>query len=88
MHSAGSSEPRATAGFVRILGAFFILGGGLLMSVGRGWYTNGVIPMQWTGAFVLGLGALLEIAPERFRRRASRFYELADQFSAKAQPKS
>jgi hypothetical protein len=46
MPSPGLPEPRATAGFVRILGAFLVLGGGVLLYFGKGWYTNGVIPMS------------------------------------------
>jgi hypothetical protein len=88
MHSTRSSEPQATKSFVRILGAFLILGGAAIMYFGDGWSVDGLVPMRWSGVFFLALGALMEIAPERFRQRASRFYQIADQFSTKAQPKS
>lgn len=88
MPNTSSSEPQATRNFVRILGAFLILGGGIMAYFGEGWYVDGLVCMRWFGGFIVAFGALMEIAPERFRKRASRFYTLADQLSTNTRLKS
>jgi hypothetical protein len=54
--------------------------GGAQVYWGDGWYIDG-ISERWIGAFVLGLGTFMEIAPELFRRRVGRIYQKAEELT-------
>jgi hypothetical protein len=83
MSDAQSSEPKAPVSAVRMVGAFFLVLGGIQIYFGNGWYVDGV-PERWLGAFVLGFGALMEINPELFRRRVGRLYQKAEELSKRS----
>jgi hypothetical protein len=81
--SPQASVPKTTKGFIRAFGAIMLLGGGLVIYFGGNWYVDGLIPMRWFGACFAAFGAWMEIHPERFLERASRFEQIGDQLSGK-----
>jgi len=83
MATSKQPDPQATAGFVRLIGAFEIAGGALLWYTGKNWYLDGIVPMRWAAIFLMGFGAMMLIAPGGFRKRASRFHAIADRIEKK-----
>jgi hypothetical protein len=83
MATSKGPEPKASAGFVRLIGAFEVVGGTVLWYVGAGWYLDGILPVRWAAIFLIGFGAMMLIAPGGFRRRASRFHDIAERIDEK-----
>jgi hypothetical protein len=81
--STQPSVPKTTKGFIRTFGALMLLGGGLIIYFGGGWYVDGLIPMRWFGVCFAAFGAWMEINPERFLERSSRFEQISEQLSGK-----
>lgn len=75
-----TQPPKAPVSAVRFVGALFLLIGAAQVYWGDRWYIDG-IPERWIGTFVLGLGGLMEIAPELFRRRVGRIYQKAEELT-------
>jgi len=87
MASAQPNTPQITKNFIRIFGAIEIVGGAIAVYFGNGWYVSGLVPMSWFGWFFIAFGAFMEINPERFLQRGSRFHQIAGNLSEKTPPK-
>jgi len=75
--------PKTTKGFVRTFGALMLLGGGLVIYFGGNWYLDGLIPMRWFGVCFVAFGAWMEINPERFLEKTSKFEQIGEELSGK-----
>jgi len=75
-----SEPPKAPVSAVRFVGALFLFIGGAQVYWGYGWFIDGV-PERRIGTFVLGLGMLMAIAPELFRRRVGRICQKAEELT-------
>ena len=59
---APSPQPKSLE--VRLLGLFFLLGGGALVCFGRDQVINGLLPAPWLGLFIIAVGLVFLVAPQ------------------------